>query len=386
MAGEAVKSFTYHFPTKMVVGPNKLDELGRIGAELGKKALIVTDLGVEKALGLTEKISALLEEAGVGVEVFNDIEPNPSVKTIEQGAAAAKKQGANLIVGVGGGSVLDAAKGIAIVAKHGRTIWDYIGGDKVPGPVAKIVAIPTTSGTGSESTPFGVYSNKESRRKDGLYSPYIFPAVSILDGALLRGMPPWLTADTGLDALAHAIEAYTGKSANVMSDAAGEKAMALVARYLPMAVTNGGDLEARQGMALASALAGVSITHAGVGAAHGFGMSIGGLFDQGHGRTIGILLPPVMAYNAAALPERFARIAAIFKEANATLYGPLDSAAEMVALLLRKLGVPEKLSALGIGPGEVKAILDDCLGRGDFANNPRPFSRAEATAFLEKVI
>lgn len=380
------KSFTFHAPTQLVVGPDSFARLPELAQNLGSKAIIVTDKMVAAHLGLTDKVNDFLTQVAIPSVVFDDIEPNPDLQSVSKGADLARDQQADLIIAIGGGSVLDAAKGIAIVASHGKDIWYYIGGDLVPGPVAKIITIPTTSGTGSETTPFAVFTKKDEHNKQGLYSPHIFPAVSILDPVITKTMPTTLTASTGLDALAHAVEAYTSKAANPISDALAEKAIELIAAALPTAVENGSDLAARQALALASALAGMSITHAGVTAAHGFSMSIGGLFDQPHGLTTGILLPPIIAYNEKAIAEKSARIAAIFASSNPQHFANQTCASEVLKRILNIVNVPDKLSAIGLSENDIVPIVDDCLERGDFENNTVSFTREQAITFLQKMI
>ncbi|MFN8007214.1 MAG: iron-containing alcohol dehydrogenase [Terriglobia bacterium] len=380
-------NFTYHLPTRMKVGPKSLATLESELKVLGRNLLIVTDPVVTRALQLPDRLIGPLQGSGLKFSVFDEIEPNPSIETVSHGADFARHHQMDCLIAVGGGSVLDCAKGIAIVSRYGGNIWDYIGDSKVPGPVPPIVAIPTTSGTGSEVTPFAVFTNKERARKDGLFSPFVFPALSIIDPEILTSMPPNLTADTGLDALAHAVEAYTGRSAHPFVEASSEQAFALIARFLIRAVEYGHDLEARRGMAMASALAGISITHGGVGAAHGFGMSIGGLYGAPHGRTIGILLPAIMKYNLPAHPEKFSLIAELFRRNDADgLFASAQDAAEMVSRILQKTGVPASLKSLGLTKADALPITIDCIGRSDMRNNARGFNREEAVSFLEAVI
>jgi len=379
-------SITFYMPVEIFAGAGGVDRVGRLAAKRGKRVLIVTDGGVSRALGVVDRVGPVLRQAGLDYEVYDGVEANPSVENVSAGARLAVRYRAEVILAVGGGSVLDGAKGIAIVTAYGKTIWDYIGEEKVPGPVAPVIAVPTTSGTGSETTPFGVYSRRDTREKEGLCSRYIFPAAAILDPLMTRSLPPGLTAETGLDALAHAIESYTGKSANPVAEALAEKAIELIGRSLVGAVADGSDLSARQDMAWASALAGMSITHGGVGAAHGFGMSIGALFEKPHGRVIGMLLAPVMGYNQAVVPERYQRIARILRESRPEFFGGAEDAPGMVARLVEETGVPVKLGSLGLTGKDLPAVVDDCLRRGDFANNARPFAREDALRFLEQCL
>jgi len=335
---------------------------------------------------ITSVISSL-QDVGLKIRIFDEIEPNPDIETVARGARLAVKDNINLIIGLGGGSAIDAAKGISIVATHGSNIWMYVGTDKVPGPTIPIVAIPTTSGTGSEVTPFAVFTNKTISKKEGVESRYIFPGVALIDPILTKSMPSRLTIDTGIDALAHAIEAYTSRSANPISDSLAIEAISLIARFFIKAVQEGNDIEAREGMALASTMAGMAITHAGVGAAHGFAMAIGSMLGTPHGRTVGILLPSVMEYNAISSSEKFKHIVHLFKvNARENLFKDIQEAGQIVRILLSKVGFSTKLSDIGVKKDKLPQIVDNSMLYGDMSNNPRSFTKEEALSLLEAVI
>jgi len=388
-------SFVFQIPTQVMIGAGMINKLPKLTARFGQRVLMVTDETVATAVGGSEVLTGPLTSAALATAVFDRIDPDPTIETVAAGAIRFREHRADVIVAVGGGSVLDTAKGIAIVATHGGDIWQYVGDDLVPGPVPPIMAVPTTSGTGSETTPFAAFTDAHRRRKDGLYSPHISPRIAIVDPKLTRTLPPRITAETGFDTLAHAVEAYTGHSSNPLVDSLAEQVVALVGRGLVRAVDQGEDLRARTDMALASALAGIVITHAGVGAAHGFGMSIGGLFRQPHGRTIGTLLAPTMRYNATAVPARFLRLAQILAtsqagnaqvETNQPAVEEATAAAKYVEQLARRTGIPQNLQQLGVIENDLDAILADCFDRHDFSNNAREMSRESARSFLESIL
>lgn len=380
-------SFNFQAPTKIVAGTNALAGLSDVLGALGNNVLIVTDTGVSNALDVPGTIARTLSDTGLQVAIFDDVESNPRVDTVSRGAEAIRAHNTNAVVAVGGGSVIDSTKGMSIVAAHGGEIWDYVGDNLVPGPVTPIVTIPTTAGTGSEVNPFAVFTRSDTRRKDGLASRYIYPRVAILDPTTTVGLPAQLTAETGIDALAHAIEGFTSPSCDHFSAALAKRSVALVGRALVRAVENGNDVDARIEMATASALAGLAIVGAGVGLAHGFGMSIGGLYDAPHGRVIGLLLPDVMAYNTPGAADRFADLAHILaSNDSAGLFDGLTDAADMVRRLRDRVGVPDRLDGVGVSAGNIDEILNDCMERQDMLNNAQSCTRDQAHAFLESML
>lgn len=381
------QQFTYHMPTRIMVGPYIFKKIGAVAKALGTRVLLVTYKDFMTSLEETSSVVSLLGNAGLKIRIFEEIEPNPDIEIVARGARLAVKDNINLIIGLGGGSVIDAAKGISIVATHSSDIWAYVGTDKVPGPTVPIIAIPTTSGTGSEVTPFAVFSNRKIFKKEGVESRYIFPKVALIDPILTKSMPSRLTIDTGIDALAHAIEAYTSCLANPISDALATEAISLIARFFIKAVEEGNDLEAREGMALASAMAGMAITHAGVGAAHGFAMAIGSILGTPHGRTVGILLPSVMEYNAISSSEKFKHIVHLFKvNARENPFKNIQEAGKIVRILLSRVGFSTKLSDIGVEKDKLPQIVDDSMLYGDMSNNPRSFTKEEALSLLEAII
>ena len=377
--------FHFHCPTELRVGCGQLASLASLAGGVGERPLVVIDPGVLAASTPAQQACSELTSAGLACQMFEEITSNPTGTHVDHGAEVFRAHKADMVVAIGGGSALDAAKAIAAVAEHGGSIWDYIGDDLVPGPIAPIITVPTTAGTGSETTPFAVFSDPATSRKDGMYSRYFYPTLSILAPEVYCTLPPQITAETGMDALAHAIEGFTALNRNPLCDALALEATRLIARSLKRAVDDGADLIARQEMATASALAGMVITHCGVGAAHGVGMSLGGLYDVPHGRAIATLLPPVMKYNQQAAPEQFAALDDVLREALPDVDAQ-QSAAEMVSGLAREIGVPATLSELGVAAGQLGEILDDAMPRQDMQNNARPIERSDASILLRSIL
>ncbi len=303
-----LKAFSLSVPTRIVygVGVSKqvVDEVHWCG---GKKAFLVTDPGIVQA-GLVRPIVDLLQQHRIPLKVFDEVEVNPRAETVNRAAHMAQKEGIDVILAVGGGSSLDAAKGIAVVVSHGGTVHDYEVFEKPIHPVTPMIAIPTTAGTGSEVTAGAVITDTKRRVKMTVGKPHLAPAVALVDPELTLTLPPAITAATGIDALTHAIEAYIDRRANPFSDALSLCAIELISLYLRRAVRRGQDLEARGGMMLASLFAGISFANAGVAGVHCMAEALGGLFDVPHGVANAIFLPYVMGYNRPEVAERTARI------------------------------------------------------------------------------
>ena len=382
-----MQSFTYFMPVKIHFGEGKLEDVGNLAKNLGKKALLVTGKKSMKKLGITDKVMKLLESSFVEAILYDNIPPNPTVEIVDEGAKIARKEGCDVIIGLGGGSALDAAKGVAVVASHGGSAWDYIGEDKVTGEPLPIVAIPTTAGTGSEVTPVCVLTNKKNLRKDAIVSPYTFPKIAIVDPTLMRSMPPELTADTGFDALAHAVEAYLSLNANPFSDTLAMKAISLINDSLVEVTKNGENLKLRANMALASSLAGMAIAQAGVVAGHGFGMSIGGILGTPHGRTVGILLPHIMRYNLPEASDRIAQLAGCFNlPAIKDTIDRAQKVIETVEKIMEGVNFSTRLKDIGVDKKDIPRIVEDCIDRPDMINNPRKFDIKKAQKFLESIL
>ena len=294
-------------PTRLVHGPGALARLGEILRELGvKRPLLVTDPGVAAA-GLVDRALEHLE----GAVVFDGVRPNPDIALVDEGARVYAEAERDGLVGLGGGSSLDTAKAIGVVARHGGSILDYEWGrDPIEHRIPPLVAIPTTAGTGSEVTLWAVITDHDRKIKFNVGgTPVIGPHVALIDPELMLGLPPAVTAATGMDALSHAIECYTCDYHQPFSDAVALQAIELVAQWLRRAVVDGSDLEARTRMAHAATLGGMAYGTESAGAAHAMSQSAGGVHDCPHGALTARVLGPVCEYNAPAAPERYARIA-----------------------------------------------------------------------------
>jgi alcohol dehydrogenase class IV len=360
-------------------------EVNRLKA---RRVLIVTDKGLVAA-GVASRLEAVLTGAGIAWIRFDSVEPDPRFEIAVQAAELAKKEQADLVIGLGGGSPLDIAKVCAILATNTKPVSELFGIDMVPEAGLMTLLIPTTAGTGSEVTPIAILSDEHEKLKKGIVSPRLFPAAAILDPDLTVGMPPGVTAATGLDALIHAVEAFTSKNANSISDVLARQAMKLVFENIRKAYANGEDIEARANMLEGSLLAGMAFANAGVTAVHAFAYPIGAEFHIPHGVANSIMLPPVMEFNMMGNLEKFAAMAEIFGEPVAGL-NQRERARRMVQAL-RELGedlrIPRHLREFGVGEHHIPALAQGVMKVTRLlANNPRRITLADAEAIYREVL
>jgi alcohol dehydrogenase len=381
---EPIPPFSFALPTRILFETGGLKHLPGILEELGvRKPFVVADPGVRDA-GIVERIEAQLAGAGVDFHLFSEIDPNPRDRSVDQGALRMQELGADGIVAVGGGSPIDCAKAMAAVAAHGKSVRDLAGPGRLSRPVVPIVAIPTTAGTGSEVTFGAVITDTRRNFKFSVKGPQLAPAVALLDPSLTLSKPPDLTASTGMDALTHAVEAYTVKGANPLSDAMALHAVERIAAHLPAAVENGNDLEARAGMLLASLVAGIAFSHADVGAVHCIAEALGGMYDLPHGVCNAVVLPAVMRYNMDYCRTRYARLASA---AGIDFQGAEDGAAAAVRWvedLAAAVRLP-RFSSFGVDPSDFPEIAAKSAENGSNPSNPRPMAVEDYEALLKEM-
>ncbi|MFH1034151.1 MAG: iron-containing alcohol dehydrogenase [Pseudomonadota bacterium] len=374
---------------RLVTGPGCLDNLpGEIKRLGGGKVLIVSDQGLVKS-GIVGRLEALLKQAGLEHLLFDQVPADPPYEVAAQAAQVARDSGARVLIGIGGGSPIDIAKVASILAVHHRPVADFFGIDLVPGPGLPTVLIPTTAGTGSEVTPIAILSDHHEKLKKGIVSAHLFPACAILDPVLTLGLPPAVTAATGMDALIHAVEAYTSQNATPMTDMLAVEAMSLIFANLRTAYANGADLEARAAMMQGSLLAGMAFANAGVTAVHAFAYPIGAEFHIPHGVANSIMLTPVMEFNMLGRLPKFAAMAQIFGESTQGLTprAAASLAVEAMRLLARDLAVPMSLAAFGVREEHVADLAQGVMKVTRLlANNPRTLTLADAEAIYRRVL
>jgi alcohol dehydrogenase class IV len=379
-----------------VFGRNAIRHLGEVAARFGvKRLLLVTDPVLVKA-GVAERVRAALAESQVAVETFDGGEPEPSMRAANACITAARAFRPDAVLGLGGGSNMDLAKITATLLAHGGNPRDYVGEDKIPGPVWPLVCVPTTAGTGSEVSAATVLTDTDNQIKVGILSNYLRPRVALVDPLLTVSCPPKVTADSGIDALTHAIEAYTAvdnatfplpagertvyQGRHPMADVLAEKAIALIGVNLRRAVARGVDLDAREGMALGALLAGLAFSNVGVALVHAMEYPVGGATHCSHGAGNGLLLPYVMRFNLPARRKEFAAIARLLGEEVAGLdeQRAADRAITAVERLRKDIGIPQRLRDLGVRDEQLRPFAEKAFGiKRILRVNPRTVTEGE---------
>lgn len=379
--------FQFQLRTRVLCKPGLLREVGPDIAQLGaQRAFIVADAGVAAA-GLLDLVRDALAGHITIVGVFTDVPPNSSVASVEAGAAQARAVGADLLIGLGGGSPIDTAKAMRILITEGGTLRDHQGYNLLNRPLVPMIAIPTTSGTGSEVTSWAVIRDEDAQVKMTFSSSYLEPELALLDPELTRGLPPKLTAATGVDALTHAIESYVGNNANPFTDAFALQAITLIGQHLRTATDNGDDMAARAAMLNASCIAGIAYSCGGgsLGVVHALAHSVGGLFGVHHGTANAILLPHGMRFNAPAVPTRFRAVAtalgvAATGRADDTI---IDAGVAAVVTLLTDCGLPLRLRDVGVPLEALEDLAELAISDPAVYTNPRPVSVPQAYAIAQ---
>ena len=363
----------FHAP-EIVFGPDSLPETAHAALRLGaERPFVVTDPGVTEA-GWPAELLQHLRAGGLRPQLWNEITPNPKDHEIQAGFELYENSGCDVVIGVGGGSVIDAAKGVALLAANGGAIGDYEGIDRISNPIPPLVMVPSTSGTGADVSQFCIITDTARLTKITIMGRALVPDVSVIDPRLLVTMPDWLNAATGLDALTHGIEAYVSLAHGPLTDTHALHAVALVHTNLPTTMIRRTDDGPRTAMAQAALEAGLAFTNAILGATHAMSHQVGGMLDLPHGLINGVLLPHVIRFNGADDPTRFVPIAQAMGLAARTGM-PGDEAVDMVATEVRKLadevGVPTGLGALGVRDTDVPRLARLTLGDACLTTNPR---------------
>ncbi len=374
--------FSFELPTRIEFGQGVssavADVLGDLG---GKRPLVVTDKGVINA-GIFEKIKDYLEGKGLEYLVFSSVEPNPKDRDVMNGASEAEAFGADSIIAIGGGSPIDCAKGIGVIVTHGGKIRDYEGRNAVTKETLPMVAVPTTSGTGSEVTFSSVITDTTDRFKFSIRHPRIAARVALCDPGLTVSMPPMLTAATGMDALTHAIEGFTAKPSEPVADACALYAIEMIVKYLPRAVNSGDDMEARSAMLMGSVLAGISFSHSDVASVHCIAEALGGMYDAPHGMCNAVALAPVMRFNMPFCVDRYARVATAMGLSFKGAKEGAEKAVEKVEGLAADVGLPP-FSSLGVRDEDRETIAEYSARNGSNSSNPRPMSKEDYLELLD---
>ena len=388
--------FSYFLPVNIQFGWNKVDSIAEFAVPYGKKALIVTGRTSAKKSGLYNRVVAKLDAAHIEHVLFDQVDANPLTTTALDGAALAKSESCDMVIAIGGGSIMDCAKGIAFMAVNDGDINDYIFNRKTSDNALPLIVIPTTCGTGSEGNGFGVLTNPETGDKKSLRCNAIVPKVSIVDPAVMGTMPPHVLASVGFDALCHNIEAYTSKTAQPFTDALAHYAVILLAQYLvPLykhvkAIANGQEAvlnkkqltKAWESVTLASTIGGMVINTAGVTLGHGMEHPASGLKDITHGVGLAVIEPVVVEYTWSANPEKFNSLARIFNHGDGSELG------EALRLIVHDLDLTTNLTELGFTKKDIPWLVDNVyvVATGNIANTVAEVSRNDIEVLYKKML
>ncbi|MBK8012430.1 MAG: iron-containing alcohol dehydrogenase [Deltaproteobacteria bacterium] len=373
---------------ELIFGVGALAMTARYVRNLGAhRAFVVSDPGVIGA-GWTQKVADNLEEAGIPVTMFSDVSPNPRADQVMSGASIYRDSECDIIIAVGGGSPMDCAKAIGIVSTNERHVLSFEGVDCVDGPGPPLICIPTTAGTSADVSQFAIISDPSQRRKVAIISKTVVPDVALIDPMTTTTMDPHLTACTGVDGLAHAIEAFVSRASSPLTDLQALEAIRLIRTYLPKVLSNNDDIEARTQVMLGSLEAGLAFSNASLGAVHAMAHSLGGTLDLPHGECNSLLLDSVMAFNQQVSEERFARIAVGLglDVRGLSTREQCQAAIDDVRALRKQAGITGTLRDRGVGAGEIPglaemALLDPCL-----VTNPRRAVRQDLETVFEEAL
>ncbi|CUX68709.1 MULTISPECIES: iron-containing alcohol dehydrogenase [Agrobacterium] len=381
-----MSTFTFATVPQIIAGPGCVARISELKTRLGPRVLVVSDDGVIKA-GLVQPALACLAEAGAETSIFAGVIADPPESIIHAAVAQAIEFGATGVLGIGGGSSLDVAKLVALLAKSGEALTAIYGVGNVTGQRLPLVLIPTTAGTGSEVTPISIVTTGDNQKK-GVISPVLLPDAALLDANLTIGLPPAVTAATGIDAMVHAIEAFTSASANnnPVSRALAKEALRLLGANIAIAVENGTDLAARQSMLLGAMLAGQAFANSPVAAVHALAYPIGARYHVPHGLSNSLVLPHILRFNATVCGDAYAELApCLFPHLEpADQAGRLSGFIEGLTMLPLRLNLPVRLRDVGIPKDGLPLLAKDAIEQTRLlVNNPRTLSLSDAASIYE---
>ncbi len=382
---DPTKVYQHSNPGRLIFGPGAINELKREFSTQDRPFLI-TDKGIVRT-GILKTVTDVLAEAGVPYELFDRVEEDPSIEVVEESAGIYRESGCTSIIGLGGGSAMDVAKAVAVVGAGGGDLREHMGGTPVAGPLPLLCAIPTTAGTGSEVTSVAIIADRERKVKAVVKGPALVPRIAVLDPLLLASVPPRLAAQTGADALTHAIESYFVSTGQAITDALSLSAIRIIMANLPSFVTNARDVAAAGQMLLASCMAGMSFKNTGLALVHSLSHPAGAYFHVAHGLACALYLPVVMEFNA---PVCASRLASVADAAGVDIRGLSveRAAAESVRAvrdLLANVGLPRTFSDMGIDFELQPNMVDDAFGMTGTKNNPRAVDRNQLAALFMSV-
>lgn len=374
---------TFSFPTKIIFGPGALEQLRAAVQEInGKRPLLVTDKGVVTS-GILEQVTAQLQHASLNYGIFDGVASNPIEENVIAGVACYKKENADCVITLGGGSPLDMGKAIALMSTHAWPMEQYDdkldGWQRITANVPRVITIPTTAGTGSEVGRSTVITLKSTQRKTVIFSPHLMPRVALCDPVLTLKLPAKLTAATGMDALTHCLEAYISKGYHPMCDGIALQGLKLIGRSLVRAAENGEDLAARSDMMMAASMGAVAFQK-GLGVCHSLAHPLSSIAGLHHGLANAIMLPYVLAFNQAVVAERLAEVA------EALTGDRRRDATQIVSDMNARLGIPPRLSEVGVRREQIPALVEQAFEDACHLLNPRPVAKEDLRALYEAAI
>ncbi len=384
-----MRAFNYFQPTEIRFGRGRVGEIGEAVARLGKRCLIVTVPLFPEIEPVFHRVEDSLANSGIEIAHFDKVIPNPTTDVVTEGAKMARAHDADVVLGLGGGSSMDAAKAIAVEATHPGKAWDYLFfRDSQPTEkTLPVVTVTTTSGTGSHVTQVAVITNPTEKNKSAIFNPNVYPKMSIVDPDLMLTVPEHITASTGFDVFAHAFESFINPNGSAFTDLMALEAIRLVAGHLSAAVENGSDIEARTHMAWADTLAGLCIANSGVTLPHGIGMAIGGIYPHVmHGEALAVVYPAVMRFSYPHAQQKFATVGRIFDD-SLKQKDDIQAAKKSCKVLedfIKKIGMLTFFEDLRIPESELKALAQASLVLPDYKNHPKVATLEEVFALLRR--
>jgi len=373
------KMFLLMYPTRIIFGRGVIKELGKELSSLGKKALLVTGRSSMRKTGILDRVTGVVKQEGISLDLFDRVEHDPCLETVNQGIKIARIKKTDVVIGLGGGSAMDAAKAIASLARQSGTIWEYYAGRKIEKEGLPLVAIPTTAGTGAEITNNSVLTDRKVSLKKSIRSPYMIARAALVDPELTLFLPSQVTAYTGMDAFTQALESYVTRTPNPITDTLALQAIEIIFQNLPQAVANGKDGETREKMALGSLLSAMAFSNSGLGAVHGLAHPIGARFGVPHGLACAILLPHVIGFNLISRPEKFTQMA---KKIGVKRVEDLPNA---IKRFLERIGLPLNFRPYGITEAHFPSIIAESRS-SSMSKNPREASDEDLREILKWTI
>lgn len=378
--------FQFHLPTRIEFGNGKVQELASRVRELGgEKVLLVTDQGIVKS-GILQKVTDILKNGSIDFVVYDQVKPNPRDVDCMDAYRLAKEAGVDLLIGLGGGSSMDTAKAVGTLLTHCGEIKDWYGLNALERPISPLICIPTTAGTGSEITFFSVVTDTQTKLKMNILDIRVAPKIALLDPELTVTLPPHVTASTGMDALTHAIEAYTCTISEPITDALALYAIDLIVQYLPTAVQEGSNIEARKNMLAASLIAGIAFGNSDVGGVHCMAEALGGLYDTPHGVANSMLLPYVFEYNIPADVEKHAVVAqrlGASRDGKSALETALEGV-ELLKKLAETVQIPKMKDLGNVNPTDFSYLAEAATQNVSAPSNPRKASKEDYLQLFQK--